>query len=385
MPATALTRAFLLALGALSLGGCGLLGPAATPVGASDLPNPGLARLAGLTQLAFAWESRPTCKLETATGDALPETSWEPLPTNLLAGKTLDVAGMRVHKRDNTGPVQWLAIAVRDGTQVRWLRNAPTDDDAVAAQAWRCALGTAARDAVVKPVAQKRVRLAVGSAACTHFSPVLGGPEDLSILPYDVGEASVFAPPTLAAASAKSGDLGVFLGIRLKAAKGDGQLTVRSDNLAACFEDASDVPATALDEAQKLARWLNDEPPDPVDTPAVSSAVAARRDRRDDFRLRARQRRTRRALRVRHALAARGLRRRTARWAIRSEMVRERTVDAVHVLWRPAGPRHRGGGARRDRPHARDRGRPRGGADQGARGERPRSASGRSRGSLAGD
>jgi hypothetical protein len=274
MLAASLTRPLLTGLAALALTGCQLLGPAASPVTASDLPNPGLARLAGLTQIAFAWESRPTCKLETATGDALPETSWEPLATNALAGKTLDVIGMRIHKRDSSGPVQWLAMALRDGPQsTRWVRNPPTDDDATAAQAWRCALGPAARDALLKPVALKRVRLSLGSAACTHFAPVLGGPEDLGILPYDVGETSVFAPPALAAASAKSGDLGLVMGVRLKSTTGDGQLTVRAQDLDACFEDASDVASASLDEAQALARWLDAQPPDPLQTPAVSSAA----------------------------------------------------------------------------------------------------------------
>jgi len=276
MPAAPLTRAILAAVGAFALAGCGMLGPAAAPVNASDLPNAGLARLAGATKITFIWESRPTCKLETATGDALPETSWEALATNQLAGQDLDVKGMRVHKRDNTGPVQWLAIAVHDGPKgTRWIRNSPSDDDGEAAQAWRCALGTVARDAIIKPIAQKRVRLALGSAACSHFSPVLGGPEDMSILPYDVGETSVFAPPTLPVATVKGGDTGAFLGIRLKAVKGDGQLTVRAQDLDACFENAADdgTPQPSFDEAQRLARWLNDQPPDPIDTPPVSLAA----------------------------------------------------------------------------------------------------------------
>jgi hypothetical protein len=241
-------------------------------VNASDLPNPGLARLAGLTRVTFAWESRPTCKLETATGDALPQT-WEALPPNALAGQTLDVSGMHIHKRDDVGPFQWLAVAVKQGAETRWIRNAPTDDDGEAAQSWRCALAPAARDAILKPVAQKHVRLAVGSAACTHLTPVLGGPEDLSILPYDVGETAVYAPSAVPVATVKGGDTGAFMGVTLKASKGNGQLTVRAQDLDACFESADDAPADALDEAQKLARWLDSQPPDPLDTPSVSSAA----------------------------------------------------------------------------------------------------------------
>jgi hypothetical protein len=273
MPVAALTRARLATAGLLALNACGLLGPGASaPVNASDLPNAGLARLAGLTRITFVWETRPTCKLETGTGDTLPQT-WEPLPTNQLAGQTLDVTGMTIHKRDDVGKVQWLAVAVKQGTETRWIRNTPTDDDGEAAQSWRCALGATARDAILRPVAQKHVRLAVGSAACSHFTPVLGGPEDLSILPYDVGQTAVYAPPTLPVATVKGGDTGAFLGVTLKASKGNGQLTVRSQDLDACFESADDAAPDALDEAQKLARWLDDQPPDPLGTPAVSSAA----------------------------------------------------------------------------------------------------------------
>lgn len=274
MHVAALTRALPATAGLLALTACGVLGPgAAAPVNASDLPNAGLARLAGLTRVTFAWETRPTCKLETATGDALPETTWAPLPTNALAGQTFDVTAMRIHKRDDVGKVQWLAIAVKEGAETRWLRNAPTDDDGEAAQAWRCALGTTARDAILKPVEPKHVRLTVGSARCSHFTPILGGPDDLSILPYDVGDTAVFAPPTLPVAAVKGGDIGAFMGVTLKASHGNGTLTVRGADLDACFESADDTPADALDDAQKLASWLTAQPPDPSATPPVSSAA----------------------------------------------------------------------------------------------------------------
>src|SRR5580700_8905317 len=117
MPVAALTRVHLATASLLALNACGILGPGASaPVNASDLPNAGLARLAGLTRITFVWETRPTCKLETGTGDALPQT-WEPQPTNLLAGQVLDVTGMTIHKRDDVGKVQWLAVAVKQGAE----------------------------------------------------------------------------------------------------------------------------------------------------------------------------------------------------------------------------------------------------------------------------
>jgi hypothetical protein len=274
MPTALLTRSLAAACSAVALGGCALLAPASLPVRASDLPNAGLARLAGLPRIAFLWESQPGCKLEAATGIGLPEAGWEPLAVNALAGKAFDVSGMHVHKRDNGGTVQWLAIAVQDGPQrTRWIRNRPTDDDGEAAQDWRCVLGAAARDGLVTPLAHRRVRLALGSATCSHFAPVLGGPEDLSILPYDVGEASVFAPATLPTAVVKGGETGAFLAIQLKSAKGDGQLTVGAHDLDTCFENAEEVADPLLDDVQKLAGWLDGVHPNPSDTPAVPSAA----------------------------------------------------------------------------------------------------------------
>jgi hypothetical protein len=274
MPAALLIRTLAAACSAVSLGGCALLQPASSPVRASDLPNAGLARLVGLTKIAFVWESQPTCKLEAATGVGLPETGWEPLAINALAGQAFDVSGMHVHRRGNTGPVEWLAIAVQDGPQrTRWIRNRPTEDDGEAAQHWRCALGAAARDALVRPTAHRRVRLALGSAACSHFVPVLGGPEDVSILPYDVGETSVFVPATLPLAVVKGGETGAFLAIQLKSTRGDGQLTVAAPDLEMCFEAAEDVSDPLLDDVQKLAGWLDGAHPDATETPAVSSAA----------------------------------------------------------------------------------------------------------------
>jgi hypothetical protein len=251
-----------------------LLAPASPPLRASELPNAGLARLAGLTKIAFAWESQPVCKLEVTTGVVPPETGWQPLAVNALAGQAFDVSGMHVHKRDGTGPVEWLAIGLQDSPQrTRWIRNRPTNDDGEAAQEWRCVLGVAARDALIKPIAHRRVRLALGSAACSHVAPVLGGPEDVTILPYDVGEASVFAPATLPVSAVKGGETGAFLAIQLKSTRGDGQLTVAARDLDTCFENAEDVADPLLDDVQKLAGWLEGAQPNPTDTPAVASAA----------------------------------------------------------------------------------------------------------------
>lgn len=271
MPASALTRLPALAalgLASLSLTACDAL--RAAPPRASDLPNKGLARLVGMQAATFAWETAPSCALETATGDTLPESSWQPLTMNQLGGQTLPITDVRIHKRDGNGVVQWVALALRDGPQsIRWVRNVPNDDDGVVAASWRCVVDPTDKDRLAPHLFAPKARLAVDSAACSHFTPVVGGPDDLSLVPYDVGDSALFASPELSAADARDGKTGAFLGVRLKATgAGNGALTVRATDFDRCFVAAADATVSP-DDTLRLERWLAQEAPDASATPDV--------------------------------------------------------------------------------------------------------------------
>jgi hypothetical protein len=262
-------RRMALALAALSLVACDTFGPANT-VRASDLPNKGLARLVGMKDVVFAWETAPACKLETVTGDSLPSTGWTPLALNALGGKTLEVANVRVGKRDGHGSVEWLALALREGPQaIRWVRNTPSTNEATVAASWRCVVDPLEKERLAPHLSAPKVRLAVDSAACAHFAPVLGGPDDLSVLPYDVTEKALFASAALSPDAARNGQSAAFVGVRLKATAGDGSLVVRGDDFDQCFVASDDVPQATGDATLAVARWLAADAPDPYATPSV--------------------------------------------------------------------------------------------------------------------
>ena len=180
MPAAPLTHACRLAFGVLALGAC--QGSAPVLVRAADLPNRGLARLAGMKDVVFAYELKPSCKLEAETGETLPETGWKALNDNELAGKKFPVVNLDVHRREGTERIDWVALALRVDQSTRWVRNSPTDDADAAAATWRCALDPAEASRLAPHVTAKHVRLAVASAACTQFAPLVGDPDDVSIL-----------------------------------------------------------------------------------------------------------------------------------------------------------------------------------------------------------
>jgi hypothetical protein len=272
MPAAALTRALGLAAAASALAGC-MHGSA--PVSASDLPGRGLARLVGMKSVTFAWETAPACRLETATGDAMPSSTWQPLAMNALGGKTLDVADLRIQKRDGQGHVQAVALALREGPQsIRWVRNPPSDDEGAVASAWRCVTDPADKDHLAPHLAARarKVRLALDSAACSYLTPVLGGPDDLSILPFEVGDQALFAPAELPASAARDGSTNVFVGVRLSGADGHA-LTLRSDDLDRCFVAADDAAQDTAGDAPRVAQWLSQDAPDPAGAPDVPLAA----------------------------------------------------------------------------------------------------------------
>jgi hypothetical protein len=275
MLAAALSRALGLAAVATALAGCV---HGAAPVRASDLPDAGLARLVAMKRVTFAWETAPACRLETATGDAMPSSTWQPLAMNALGGKTLDVAELRIQKRDGEGRVQAVALALREGPQsIRWVRNPPSDDEGAVASAWRCVADPANEDHPAPHLAARKVRLALDSAACSYLTPVLGGPDDVSILPFDVGDQALFAPAELPASAAKEGSTGVFVGVRLSDADGHG-LTVRADDLDRCFVAADDAAQDTAGDASRVAHWLSQDTPDPgkaPDAPVAALRAAA--------------------------------------------------------------------------------------------------------------
>jgi hypothetical protein len=271
MHAAALSHARGLALGVLGAVAVVACQVHPEPVRAGDLPNRGLARLAGMKDVIFAYEVKPSCKLETETGLTLPENGWRPLGMNELAGKRLPVVDLDVHKREGSERIDWVALGLREGPQsTRWVRIVPTDDVDAAAAAWRCVLDPSEASRLAPRLTAKRVRLAVGSAACTQFPPLVGDPDDVSILPYDVHESLLVAAPELAGSQAREGATGAFLGIRLQSTHGDAALVLRADDFDRCFVAAGDDAQNAWTDAQNVAEWLDAPHPDPRAAPPAS-------------------------------------------------------------------------------------------------------------------
>jgi hypothetical protein len=233
---------------------------------------PGLARLGDYETVRFAYELMPACKLESARAEATapPDGGWRPLDPNAIGPTRYEVVGRYLVK--SSGDVT-TAVALRlrspSGKEF-WVRNEPTPEPAALAVRWRCVVDDKWIATQAPKLTAKVVRLSARSLGCNAITPILGGQDDLTFLPYTVAGLRLVAgePPTrVEAVDGRQGPIAV--GVRLEADGGQKRLTVATGDFDRCFEPADEAPPPP-DEAQALVDWLAASTPDALSPPRAS-------------------------------------------------------------------------------------------------------------------
>lgn len=247
-------------------------------LGSGKLKDPSSvgARFENVERMVFAFELKPTCRLQMTTQNAGPnDKSWSDVNVAALANRSF-----KILRRKTTFPSKGMDRFLSQAYSLEgetgdpfWIRNVPAETAAQAIEHWSCAFDDAAVARNMPKLKAPVVRLSASSTGCTGFSPIFGGVDAVTFAPYTVTARSLFS----------QGGQGV-VGLRLEADGGEKAITVTAAAFDQCFVAADRAPP-APRESEALRLWLGNgseggtELPPPVSVDTVEQLTALQLER----------------------------------------------------------------------------------------------------------